>query len=397
MSNIDINLTTSCNMRCAFCGSWGFGKAKTFVDLDVVDRTLHAARAAGYSVATLTGGEPTLHPRFAEIVRLARRRGFMTVVTTNGLRATPDMLDAYRDCGTVVRVSMHTLDPDYHWRLTGAPTLHRVQTNMTRLADAGVNFGMGCTIEEANLHEVPHLAEFAWSVGAYYVRFSPVVGIRGAADTALDVRFYRGLLRTLFRTILANRDLLQHAPARMPTQLRGQTTYMLTRACAAGSALHVIHDCEGRLQPCSFLPEETGLCIDASVDPAAGIAASWARMQQLQDGLRGRLQGRCGTCEYAATCLGGCLAPKVDRGLSFDADQPLCIKELVEDAMRGCTDGEQQFLMSYWAGIYRRKTSGQETPKNCVRHLPLWELNFRPGDRDATRFVCGEVDACVPC
>ena len=73
------------------------------------------------------------------------------------------------------------------------------------------------------------------------------------------------------------------------------------------------------------------------------------------------------------------------------------IKELVEEAMHDVTEGDRVFLMSYWATIYRRKTSGQETPKNCVRHLPLWELNFRPGERDSTRFVRSGVDACVPC
>lgn len=396
MSNIDINLTTTCNMTCSFCGSWGFEKEGAHVSLEVVERALDAASELGYTIATMTGGEPTLHPKFNDIIRMAHARGFMTLVTTNGLRVRPEMIETFRHCGTIIRVSLHTLDPLRHHVLTGAPTHHRVVANMKKLRDAGIPFGVGCTVEEGNIHEAPGIAALAWEVGASYMRFSPVVAIRGAEGAALDEAFYRRLLRTILGLCVANRDLLQYRAPQMPSQLANQTTHMLTRTCAAGSPLHIIHDCSGRLQPCSFLPEDTKLYSAPGLPPEEGIRSCWVGMEELQASLKGNLQGKCGTCEFRDVCLGGCLAPKVDHNIPWNAEQPLCLKDLVEETLTHFSAAEQKFLMSYWDTLYSRKIDQRNSAKNCVRHLPVWELNFKPSwDRDPERFTQVEVPTCV--
>lgn len=396
VSNIDINLTTTCNMTCSFCGSWGFEKEGAHVPLEVVERALDAAAELGYTIATMTGGEPTLHPKFNDIIRMAHDRGFMTLVTTNGLRVRPEMIETFRHCGTVIRVSLHTLNPERHRELTGAPTHHRVIANMEKLRDGGIPFGVGCTVEEANIHEGPGIAQLAWRLSASYMRFSPVVAIRGAEGSALNEDFYRRLLRTVFGLCVANKQLLQYRRPQMPSQLKNQTTHMLTRTCAAGSPLHIIHDCNGRLQPCSFLPEDTRLYSAPGLAPDEGIHSCWDAMNTLQASLKGNLEGKCGTCEFADVCLGGCLAPKIDHQLPWNAEQPLCMKDLVDETLEYFTDAEQKFLMGYWDTLYARKIDQRNMGKNCVRHLPVWELNFKPAwDRNPEAFSTVEVPECA--
>jgi pyruvate-formate lyase-activating enzyme len=79
-----VRLTRVCNNRCLFCLDAG-AQDGSVVDLEAVFETLAAGRRRGAARAVLSGGEPTLHPRFLEIVRHAQRLGYSWIqVVTNG-------------------------------------------------------------------------------------------------------------------------------------------------------------------------------------------------------------------------------------------------------------------------------------------------------------------------
>lgn len=60
--NLDLHLTTACNMKCSFCGAWEYGKEHAYITLADAEKALDAGRKSGYRITTLTGGEPAIHP-----------------------------------------------------------------------------------------------------------------------------------------------------------------------------------------------------------------------------------------------------------------------------------------------------------------------------------------------
>jgi len=86
-----IDLTNRCNMRCPICFANAGAAGYVFEPSggEILDQ-LRALRAMDPSPATavqFTGGEPTLHPEFLEIVSGAREMGFSHIqVATNGIR-----------------------------------------------------------------------------------------------------------------------------------------------------------------------------------------------------------------------------------------------------------------------------------------------------------------------
>jgi MoaA/NifB/PqqE/SkfB family radical SAM enzyme len=60
-------------------------KKKAFLSVDAYEERIHFLDRSGIGEARLIGGEPTLHPKFPELVRLARMHGKRIVVFTNGL------------------------------------------------------------------------------------------------------------------------------------------------------------------------------------------------------------------------------------------------------------------------------------------------------------------------
>jgi len=88
-----VELTDSCNLRCPVCYA-GSGPERTeHRPLALVEKMLDAVvRNEGHpDVVQLSGGEPTLHPDFFAVVKLAKERPIRhLMVNTNGLRIAQD-------------------------------------------------------------------------------------------------------------------------------------------------------------------------------------------------------------------------------------------------------------------------------------------------------------------
>ena len=378
--NLDLHLTTACNMKCTFCGAWEYGKKQAWIDTDEAKRTLETGKRLGYRITTFTGGEPSLHPQFCKILEYAHQLGYWTVVTTNGLELTREMVETYRKCRTLVRVSFHTLKADLHGELTGTDTLQTVTENVKTLRSNGVRLGLGCTIFDANLDEVENLCQYAWEAGTEFIRFTPVVGMRGAEHIKLEYDFYLKLLTRISRICVDNSVYLPQCK-QSDDFCQNIMEYMLTRRCAGGSSQHIIYDCHGNLLPCSFLPESANLCSFAEDgSPEERFRQVYEKVDAyFSEDVAAQLKGECGICQYKKSCLGGCLTMKIPFQLDITEEQPVCMKKIIGQIQGVLSPEERKSLNRYWSECFLRKTAGKDQDKVCVRRLPIWEINFRYG------------------
>lgn len=375
--NLDLHLTTDCNMACRFCGAWEYGKEKHYISLHNAKDALTAGCASGYGITTLTGGEPTLHPDFCEIIEFAHKLGYWTVITTNGIILTEELIDVYRRCNTLVRISMHTTDKDIHNEITGSDSFDHILDNINRLRENNVQYAIGCTVFDENISQVAEIAAFAWEKGASFIRYTPVVSIRGAADMVVLPVFFEELLKRIFDLCLYNKDKI-NLKSTSTIYRQNLLEYMLTRKCAGGSRQHIIYDCTGRVTPCSFIPEQMDLCSEETGEPADRFQTVYRKMDKLFSGrVIGKLKGRCSECEYTDTCLGGCFTTKMPFGLDASDEQPVCIYNMVKELLQNYDEKEQNSLLDYWGSCYIPKLGTVDTDKHCMRRLPIWEINFR--------------------
>ncbi|MCB1641830.1 MAG: radical SAM protein, partial [Xanthomonadales bacterium] len=84
-----VEITDHCNLRCPICYADSGPHRPGFRDLATIERMLDAvvANEGEPDVVQISGGEPTLHPQFFEVLDAARRRPIRhLMVNTNGLR-----------------------------------------------------------------------------------------------------------------------------------------------------------------------------------------------------------------------------------------------------------------------------------------------------------------------
>ena len=182
-------LTESCNLCCAHCGSWASPERKKSLTFDqiqrVLIRTAQAYRAEDVMVC-LTGGEPLLHPDFIKIVVCAKKLGFSCGVTTNGTLITVEYAQCLKDSGIdSVTFSLDGLE-DMHNRLRGQPwafqrTVNGIQ-NLVSAAASKMSIQVTTVIHRKNFSQLDEIFRLVTDLNVHSWRVINIEPIGRALD-----------------------------------------------------------------------------------------------------------------------------------------------------------------------------------------------------------------------
>jgi radical SAM protein with 4Fe4S-binding SPASM domain len=126
---------------------------------------------------TLTGGEPTIHPQFTQVVSAFREARMEVGVCTNATTLTNEQIAELAEIGSVhVNVSLDGFRAGSHGRFRGDSASFAVTVATVRkLAAVGLLQGLLCTPNSlAEDEEYRELCEFAAANGAAYMLMNPL-------------------------------------------------------------------------------------------------------------------------------------------------------------------------------------------------------------------------------
>lgn len=177
-----LEITQACNLRCPTC--YADARGHEFMTVEEVRRRLDAffRRQPRLDVLMLSGGEPTIHPRFADILAATLEYPVGRVlVNTNGLRVAQsrellDALASHRD-RLELYLSFASFRPETHVRLYGRDLRCEKQAALERAREAGLFVTLVPTVERAvNDDEIGALFRFALSMdNVCGVTYQPVM------------------------------------------------------------------------------------------------------------------------------------------------------------------------------------------------------------------------------
>lgn len=162
-----LEITQACNLRCPTCYADAHGHEMMPDEearrrLDTFFRT-----QSRLDVLMLSGGEPTIHPRFIELLDMALEYPIdRVVINTNGLRLTQskalvEALTARKD-RIELYFSYGSFRPEVHERLYGKDLVARKQEALRIATDAGLFINLVPTVEAGvNDDEIGELYRFA--------------------------------------------------------------------------------------------------------------------------------------------------------------------------------------------------------------------------------------------
>ncbi len=164
-----IELTDSCNLSCPMCYA-ASGPGQKHRSLQEIKQAIDAVvRAEGRpEVVQLSGGEPTLHPEFAEVLHYACRQPIdYVMINTNGIRLANDQalidLIAQYPKRVEIYLQLDALDDASLQALRGQPGLLEIKMRaLDRLQAAGMNVTLVSTLQGGINNSAPaDLVDFA--------------------------------------------------------------------------------------------------------------------------------------------------------------------------------------------------------------------------------------------
>ena len=337
LAGIRFYLVQGCNLRCAHCwispGFRGGAPCRT-LQIDLFRSIIEQGRPLGLKTATLTGGEPLLHPEFADILHCLRDAGLAVILETNAVLCTPDLARSVADCARrAVAVSLDGSDPGTHDRIRGVPgCFEAALAGIAQFTGAGIKPQIIITVMRKNLDQVESTVRLAEKIGAGSFKFNTVQPIAGGRTL-----HERGDALSVKEIISLNRyvetDLSKDTPLPLcfdvPLAFRSLAllcTDGILDACAVCgicSTLGVLSD--GSYALCGIGETDSDLVFGhAEKDRLGAVWTDTKVLRELREGLPDRLEGICGDCLMKAMCRGRCVAQNYHSGRSLWAPHRFC-------------------------------------------------------------------------
>jgi len=144
-------VTYRCNATCSFCDIWE--KPSPYVTLENVRENFKSLKKLGVKIIDFTGGEPLLHRQLDQLLAEAKKQGFITTVTSNGL-LFPKYAHKLRGLIDMLHFSLDSPDRDEHDASRGVKCFDKVMESIQIARSFGERPDVLFTVFEKNIDQI---------------------------------------------------------------------------------------------------------------------------------------------------------------------------------------------------------------------------------------------------
>jgi MoaA/NifB/PqqE/SkfB family radical SAM enzyme len=268
LTSVDVYVTSQCNRRCTYCFLPSeFFASGARMSLDAFSGVVTWCLRHGVGEITLLGGEPSLHPSFAEMVAIASGQGLEVRVVTNGARRFRRLMEdgvIGPDNLSRVAVSLDTLDETVQDGLRGRGARRDAMDTIELLGQQGVLFDINVTGVRSVLGGLEELIRYADKAGCRRVNVhwpsSIGLGSKLAADQIPDAMEWLDLVTAISKRAERRPDLF----VEIERGFLAEGEPLVGCALPDFSNLQILPD--GRAYRCGLLVDQVGMASLAMQD-----------------------------------------------------------------------------------------------------------------------------------
>jgi len=323
--------TSACNLDCRYCYNiWkrpGHAKAARSSYAQMIKTLRRLFSVAEVERIAMSGGEPFLSERFAEVVLFCRMQGKQVTIITNGNAATHDDLTQLNAFGIHgFELPFHSPTPDAHDQQTGtAGSWHKARASIEHLLSIGAPVAGVIVLTRVNAALVSETLIALHGLGVRHVllnRFN--VGGRGIAEA-----------HWLAPDLATIQQAFRQADVAAGELCLKVSSGVCTPRCLVDPAQHrniafafcdpdlerrpITIDAAGDLRYCNHSPVAMANVFSDDLEHAF---ASSTYIEQWQRGV----PRPCRSCDIYQKCFGGCRAAAEQLGLGLLHGDPLLEK-----------------------------------------------------------------------
>ena len=188
MPRLLIELTNRCNLRCGHCFQdrhAGTGD----LSFAVLEKVLREGKSCGIDQLSFTGGEPTVHRRFAEIVEQVADAGYQFSFVSNGatFQHVYPLLLKHRARFAGVTFSLDGAREATHDQLRGQGSYRQVMRAASICVARELPFTLNMVLTHHNRHEMANMVRLAEALGSAGVRFGHLMPTQHTTVQGLEL------------------------------------------------------------------------------------------------------------------------------------------------------------------------------------------------------------------
>lgn len=294
-----LEITPNCSNHCFAC-SVVFNQNNLYLPASQWRKAIHKI-SPHLEVLKLTGGEPTLHPEFNDIVKTISYQNIRFTLFTNARWSHPqaiiDLLKSTPQCGGLL-ISLHGSDATTHEAFTNTPSsFEETCENILRATKAGLRIHTSTVLTRHNYNQIKEIVALSQKLGAQRAVFNRYIGpyVPGISLDEWQIKYAIQEIERLKRSAIS----FQHCPIKYGNCFPQCFTSNSSTGCWAGIAYCTI-DPWGNLRPCNHSPMIAGNILEEPIEVIwqNEIMNRWREMRPEQ----------CLNCTQVETCHGGCRA-----------------------------------------------------------------------------------------
>ena len=171
-ARLDVEITTHCQMSCAFCARTHQHDLVPSHMPEPVFQKILLQNSGARELIFVGLGEPLLHPSLEKFVCLASEQHLYTKLVTNGLLATPEKLSRLHRSGLKeITFSLDSTDPENFIKLRGGGSVETIQKNFLE-APRSLSKSLFVTVSPQNVKDLPRIIDFAEHAGLFALALS---------------------------------------------------------------------------------------------------------------------------------------------------------------------------------------------------------------------------------
>ena len=185
LNKVYLEPTSRCNLTCVTCIRHVWDEPSGDMTWPVYEALIAGlADFPGAKTVAFAGlGEPLLHERFPEMVRLAHERGLRTEMTSNAMLLTPALAERLISAGLdQFTVSIDGTSDEAHGAIRPGASLETITANVRRLhrlservSERPLRIGIEFVAMRRNISQLPALREIASRIAASFILITNIL------------------------------------------------------------------------------------------------------------------------------------------------------------------------------------------------------------------------------
>ncbi len=328
--------TRACDLACIHCRAEAQkttdpNQLTTQESFDLIDQIVKFCKP----IFIISGGDPLKRKDIFEIATYASKQGLRVVMSPSGSEITPEIIEKIKNSNIkMISLSIDGSTPQIHDTFRQVPGAFNKIIQATKYAHQGeLNFRINTTVTQHNREDLANIHKLAITLGAKeWDVFMLVPTGRGKVKMEITPQQYEETLQFIYKLNLASpipikvtcspqytritAQQQKNSNHNMPIQ--NQTRHPTgSRGCMAGNGFCFISHI-GEIFGCGFLPIAAG---NIRKNNFKEIYQKSKLFTELRN--HTLLKGKCGKCEYAASCS-GCRARALATKNDYLEQEPYC-------------------------------------------------------------------------